>query len=76
MSLALGCADVKDKLGKVQECAVFVTSSRHYCVYWFQIHAQRDDLGLGGDEGSLATGNAGARLACCTIALTDDSAWP
>ena len=26
-----------------------------------------DDLGLGGDEGSLATGNAGARAGCCII---------
>ncbi|XP_047486592.1 LOW QUALITY PROTEIN: superoxide dismutase [Cu-Zn]-like [Penaeus chinensis] len=31
------------------------------------VHAFEDDLGLGGDEGSLATGNAGARVACCTI---------
>ena len=27
----------------------------------------KDDLGLGGDEGSLATGNAGARAGCCII---------
>jgi len=32
------------------------------------VHAERDDLGLGGDEGSRTTGNAGARLACCIIA--------
>jgi len=32
------------------------------------VHADRDDLGLGGDEGSRTTGNAGARLACCIIA--------
>lgn len=31
------------------------------------IHADEDDLGLGGDEGSLATGNAGARVGCCVI---------
>ena len=31
------------------------------------VHADRDDLGLGGDAGSLATGNAGSRLACCII---------
>ncbi|XP_027213324.2 uncharacterized protein [Penaeus vannamei] len=31
------------------------------------VHAGEDDLGLGGDSGSLATGNAGGRLACCTV---------
>ncbi|XP_066911539.1 superoxide dismutase [Cu-Zn]-like [Clytia hemisphaerica] len=31
------------------------------------IHAGVDDLGRGGDAGSLATGNAGSRLACCII---------
>ena len=34
------------------------------------IHADEDDLGLGGDEGSLATGNAGARVGCCVIVET------
>lgn len=40
------------------------------------IHALPDDLGLGGDEGSLATGNAGARLACCVIKELDNTALP
>ena len=31
------------------------------------VHADADDLGLGGDSGSLANGNAGSRVACCTI---------
>ncbi|XP_068231427.1 uncharacterized protein [Palaemon carinicauda] len=31
------------------------------------VHAGVDDLGQGGDAGSLSTGNAGGRLACCTI---------
>ncbi|XP_037799687.1 superoxide dismutase [Cu-Zn]-like [Penaeus monodon] len=31
------------------------------------VHDLEDDLGLGGDEESLATGNAGVRVACCTI---------
>ncbi len=33
----------------------------------FQIHEQADDLGQGGNSGSLASGNAGARIACCVI---------
>ena len=33
------------------------------------LHAGRDDLGRGGDEGSAATGNAGGRIACCTLQL-------
>jgi len=32
------------------------------------IHAGRDDMGKGGDEGSLKTGNAGGRVACAVIA--------
>eukprot|EP00088_Acartia_fossae_P063176 TRINITY_DN7681_c0_g2_i3.p1 TRINITY_DN7681_c0_g2~~TRINITY_DN7681_c0_g2_i3.p1 ORF type:complete len:316 (-),score=29.63 TRINITY_DN7681_c0_g2_i3:444-1391(-) len=31
------------------------------------LHAGEDDLGRGGNEGSEATGNAGARLGCCII---------
>jgi len=31
------------------------------------IHAGRDDMGKGGDEGSLKTGNAGGRVACAVI---------
>ena len=33
------------------------------------IHAGEDDLGTGGDAGSMATGNAGARLGCGVIAV-------
>uniref|UniRef100_Q5GR13 Superoxide dismutase [Cu-Zn] n=1 Tax=Megathura crenulata TaxID=55429 RepID=Q5GR13_MEGCR len=39
------------------------------------IHMTHDDLGTGGDQGSLATGNAGARLACCTVAWSADLDW-
>ncbi|XP_068241764.1 superoxide dismutase [Cu-Zn]-like isoform X2 [Palaemon carinicauda] len=31
------------------------------------VHSGEDDLGLGGDEGSLKTGNAGGRVACGII---------
>lgn len=34
------------------------------------IHAKPDDLGRGGNAGSLASGNAGTRLACCAIRRT------
>jgi len=33
------------------------------------LHVGEDDLGLGGEDDSLTTGHAGARIACCTINL-------
>lgn len=33
------------------------------------LHKNEDDLGLGGDEGSKATGNAGDRIACGMIGI-------
>lgn len=35
------------------------------------LHANTDDLGEGGDDESLRTGNAGARMACGVIGLSN-----
>ena len=40
-----------------------------------QIHADADDLGRGADDVSLSNGNAGQRLACCIVGLSDGHHW-
>jgi Cu-Zn family superoxide dismutase len=37
------------------------------------IHEQEDDLGKGGNEDSLKTGNAGKRICCSVIGLSESS---
>lgn len=39
------------------------------------VHAKEDDLGRGGDAGSLLHGNAGERLACCVIGMARPKVW-
>ncbi|XP_008284854.1 extracellular superoxide dismutase [Cu-Zn] [Stegastes partitus] len=39
------------------------------------IHEKIDDLGRGGDAGSLLHGNAGRRLGCCIIGISSPNLW-
>jgi len=39
------------------------------------IHEKIDDLGRGGDTGSLLHGNAGQRLGCCIIGMSSSNLW-
>lgn len=39
------------------------------------VHAGEDDLGRGGNPGSLEHGNAGRRLACCVVGLCGPAPW-
>lgn len=39
------------------------------------VHEKKDDLGRGGDAGSLSSGNAGRRLGCCVIGISSPNLW-
>ncbi|XP_026158329.1 extracellular superoxide dismutase [Cu-Zn] [Mastacembelus armatus] len=39
------------------------------------VHEKMDDLGRGGDAGSLLHGNAGQRLGCCIIGISSPNLW-
>uniref|UniRef100_UPI0000E3BF74 extracellular superoxide dismutase [Cu-Zn]-like n=1 Tax=Gasterosteus aculeatus aculeatus TaxID=481459 RepID=UPI0000E3BF74 len=39
------------------------------------VHEKMDDLGSGGDAGSLLHGNAGRRLGCCIIGIASPEPW-
>lgn len=39
------------------------------------LHEREDDMGEGGDDESLRSGNAGRRIACCVIGLSSSSLW-
>ncbi|GFS12471.1 superoxide dismutase [Cu-Zn] [Elysia marginata] len=35
------------------------------------LHQKEDDLGKGGNNASIANGNAGSRIGCCVIGIAD-----
>uniref|UniRef100_A0A0R3PEU8 Superoxide dismutase [Cu-Zn] n=1 Tax=Angiostrongylus costaricensis TaxID=334426 RepID=A0A0R3PEU8_ANGCS len=51
----------------IQDSLIAFTGTRGIVGRAFAIHANVDDLGTGGNEGSRTTGNAGSRLACGII---------
>ena len=71
----LGNIDSKDDLaeGRITTESISLIMGEKNCILGRMIivHADRDDLGLGGDEESLKTGNAGKRLGCGVIGLQE-----
>merc|ERR1711973_367820 len=58
-----------DGIARVDVCVGFVRTCGQFSVLGraVVVHAKADDLGRGGDAGSLATGNAGGRVGCGVI---------
>ena len=57
---------------EIDDSLVSLTGDKSIAGRAIVVHAGRDDLGLGGNAGSLASGNAGSRVACCVIGLSDE----
>ncbi|KAJ1348261.1 hypothetical protein KIN20_003519, partial [Parelaphostrongylus tenuis] len=51
----------------IQDHLITFTGIRGVIGRSFVVHEKMDDLGRGGDDGSLTTGNSGSRVACGII---------
>ncbi len=60
-------ADGKDVAVVIRDSHVSLVGPHSIMDRAFVVHAGEDDLGLGGDDGSVKTGNAGGRVACGVV---------
>lgn len=66
-------ADANGKLIKTfTDSVISLTGTNNIVGKAIVIHQDEDDLGKGGEEDSLTTGHAGARVGCCVIEKIDD----